>query len=86
MTSGAGGDVSSSESAAVPEIRVEAGNPTDEEVAALVAVLASSGGTPESGGRRSGESVSTAWNAPSRRMRPVVRRGYRAWRRNALPH
>jgi hypothetical protein len=72
----------------MPLFSVVSGNPTEEEIAALTVVLMARAAAQDAGGggRRSGERVSTAWNQPSRRMRPVVRRGYRAWRRNALPH
>lgn len=68
----------------VPFLRVVAGRPTDAELAAVVTVFAALTRQPPSG--RSAQPVSTAWNSPARRMRPVVRPGARAWRRAALPH
>jgi hypothetical protein len=61
-----------------PAIRIERGTPTDEELAALVAVLLSRPAAPAGGPARS------RW---LERARPgtAVRRGPHAWRTAALP-
>ena len=66
-----------------PDVSVVTGNPTAEELAAVVTVLV---WRSRAVGDRPPPPVPTAWNAPARRMRPVVRRGPGAWRRSALPH
>jgi hypothetical protein len=62
-------------------LQVVRGDPTPEEIAALVAVLtararAAAGPGPE---RRS------AWADPGRRLRPGLHHGPGAWRASALP-
>ncbi|MEP6527580.1 MAG: acyl-CoA carboxylase subunit epsilon [Nocardioidaceae bacterium] len=64
-----------------PLLRIVKGEPTPEELAALVAVIAARSqvasapsATPES-----------RWAAPHHRMRRVLRRGPGAWRASALP-
>ena len=60
---------------AVPEIRVLKGTPTDAELAALVAVLAAAGGTPESGAQEL-----NLWGHPVDKLRyPVT-----SWQRVTL--
>ncbi|GEL24979.1 acetyl-CoA carboxylase biotin carboxyl carrier protein subunit [Pseudonocardia sulfidoxydans NBRC 16205] len=62
--------------------RVVRGEPSDEEVAALTAVLlaaASSAGTGTAPARRD------RWSDPVRRMRGPLRPGPGAWRASALP-
>jgi hypothetical protein len=53
---------------------------TDEEIAAIVAVFSSLGGSPQP----SKEPVST-WAARHRRVRPPLRPGPGAWRASGLP-
>ena len=63
-----------------PFLRVVRGDATPEEVAAVVAVLASlqvSGGAP----RR----VRPEWNAPHRLVRRTLAHGPGGWRSSALP-
>jgi hypothetical protein len=67
------------EPVAAPVLRVVRGEPTAEELAALVAVVASLG-SPTPAPRRRPE-----WNAPRRLTRVVHRRGPGAWRSSALP-
>ncbi len=70
------------EQRAAPLFAVVSGDPTAEEVAALVAVLSFRAGTE----RSSDPAVApSAWSAPSRRMRGDLRHGPDAWRRSALP-
>ncbi|MGW5239984.1 acyl-CoA carboxylase subunit epsilon [Monashia sp. NPDC004114] len=77
---GASGETSAP-GAELPVIRVESGSPTPEEIAVLVAVLASAGGDdePTASRRRS------AWSDPSWRLiGPEARAG--GWRASGLPH
>ena len=64
-----------------PFLRVVKGNPTPEELAALVSVLASLAGPTAAGPRRTPE-----WNAPRRLHRVVAPHGPGGWRASALPH
>ncbi len=65
---------------APPLLRVVKGDPSPEELAALIAVLASVGGGPETPERRPPE-----WNAPRRLTRVTHRHGPGAWRASGLP-
>ena len=63
-----------------PLLRVVSGNPTEEELAAILAVVASRG------------AVTTApspqfslWARKSRMVRPVQRPGFGAWRASMMP-
>ena len=63
-----------------PLLRVVRGEPTPEELAALLAVLASrTAGTPDVPHSRS------AWNDPARRVRRPVVHGPGGWRSSAYP-
>jgi hypothetical protein len=64
-----------------PALRIVKGDPTPEEIAALVAVLArrGSGAAPPPPPRRS------EWASHQRRMRPAVHPAPGAWRASALP-
>jgi hypothetical protein len=63
-----------------PVLRVVKGDPTPEELAALVAVVASLGGPAAPTARRM-----PVWNAPARLQRRVLRPGLGAWRGSGLP-
>lgn len=67
-----------------PVLRVERGNPTAEELAAVVAVLAAAGGDPgpaqDGPGRRP-----SLWTARSRFARAPHSAGPGAWRASSLP-
>jgi acyl-CoA carboxylase epsilon subunit len=61
---------------------IVSGDPSPEELAALVAMLAARltpGDVGSRGGRRS------EWGAPARRMRGIHRHGPGAWRASAWP-
>ena len=75
-------DAPSSEPAGAtePALRVVKGDPTPEELGALVAVVASLGGPAAPNPRRT-----PVWNAPSRLQRRVLRTGAGAWRGSGLP-
>jgi hypothetical protein len=63
-----------------PLLRVVAGDPSPEELAALVAVLASLSGSSAPPRR-----PVAAWNAPRRLHRVVHPHGPGAWRASGLP-
>jgi acyl-CoA carboxylase epsilon subunit len=63
-----------------PLLRVVKGDPTPEEVAALVAVVASLGSEGEPPTRRTPE-----WSAPHRKTRVTLPHGPGGWRSSALP-
>ena len=63
-----------------PLLRVVKGDATEEEIAALVGVLASLGTTSAPPPRRSPE-----WQAPRRRVRPALAPGPGGWRVSGLP-
>lgn len=65
-------------------VSVVSGNPTDEELAALVALLsARSAATAAAASQRR---TASEWAAPRYRMRAAVRRRPDGWRFSALPH
>ncbi len=53
--------------APAPMLRIVNGNPSDEEVAVLVAVLGSTGGSPDSGSSKPRD----LWGTPADRLRPA---------------
>jgi hypothetical protein len=63
-----------------PLLRVVRGEPSAEELAALVAVVASLGAPAAAPPRRTPE-----WNANRRMQRPALRAGRGAWRASSLP-
>ncbi|SOC52511.1 acyl-CoA carboxylase subunit epsilon [Ornithinimicrobium cerasi] len=65
-----------------PVIRVERGNPTPEQLAALVVVLSAAGG---SGAEQGTGRPRTLWTARSRFARPRPAVGPGGWRASALP-
>jgi acyl-CoA carboxylase epsilon subunit len=64
-----------------PLLRVVRGEPTAEELAALVAVVSARG----AGADASPPTPRSAWNAPYRLVRRPVQQGPDGWRRSALP-
>ena len=72
-------DLNEQEQPARPQLRVVRGNPTPEELAALVAVLASRGGAaPEP------EPVRSAWGRPGAAIRRPLPHGPGAWRESGF--
>jgi hypothetical protein len=65
-----------------PMIKVVRGNPTPEELAALVAVLAA---RAAGGGEAAPPEAPSAWRDPARRVRRPLRPGPGAWRASAWP-
>lgn len=63
-----------------PYLRVVRGQPTAEELAALVAVLAARSAAPAPALK-----LRSAWADPSRRLGLTHRAGPGAWRRSTLP-
>ncbi|MBO0830773.1 MAG: acyl-CoA carboxylase subunit epsilon [Actinobacteria bacterium] len=63
-----------------PLLSVTGGEPTAEELAALLIVLGSRAHEPS--GTRPGRSQ---WSAPARMLRPPLRPGPGAWRASGLP-
>jgi len=65
-----------------PMLRVVRGDPTDEEIAALVAVLSARtyGAVPAGDAR-----VRSQWRNRARNIRPAIGPGPGAWRASGLP-
>ncbi|MBW8806874.1 MAG: acyl-CoA carboxylase subunit epsilon [Catenulisporales bacterium] len=73
-------------SAASPEIRVVQGNPTPDEVAAVVAVLAAVSATQlRSGNDQRSDKPPSGWTARERGVRAPLRAGPGGWRASAFP-
>jgi len=64
-----------------PTLRVVSGDPTPEEIAALVAVVASLGAVADAPPRRTPE-----WRAHHRKVRATYRHGPGGWRSSGQPH
>ena len=64
-----------------PVLRVVKGDPTPEEVAALVAVIAALGSGPADEKPK----PRSAWADPARRLRAALPHGPGAWRSSGLP-
>jgi hypothetical protein len=65
----------------IPLLRVVKGDPTPEELAALVAVIAALGSSSAPAQRRTPE-----WTAPRRLHRVPQHHGPDGWRSSGLPH
>ncbi len=63
-----------------PHLRIVRGDPTPEEIAALVAVVASLGGDGAPAERRTPE-----WSAHQRKLRTTYPHGPGGWRASGLP-
>ncbi|MUH43030.1 MAG: acyl-CoA carboxylase subunit epsilon [Actinobacteria bacterium] len=61
------------------DIAVRAGNPSPEELAAVIAVLMSASSTSDT----SAHATQSKWNHPSSRLRTPVSPGPNAWRTSA---
>jgi len=75
-------DVTREPATPTPLLRVVKGDPSPEELAALVSVLAALGGSAESDTRAS---APAAWNSPRRLHRVVHPHGPGGWRGSGLP-
>ena len=63
-----------------PLLRVVSGDPTEEELAAILAVLAGRGAARPAPHRQF-----SLWARKSRMVRPVQRPGFGAWRASMMP-
>ncbi|MDR2983392.1 MAG: acyl-CoA carboxylase subunit epsilon [Nocardiopsaceae bacterium] len=68
-----------------PFLYVVRGTPTEDELAAVVAVLATRARAGSAGVPLSARPVSSSWSERSRLMRESISPGPGAWRRSALP-
>jgi Acyl-CoA carboxylase epsilon subunit len=66
-----------------PVLAIVAGDPSAEEIAAVVAVLSARIGQP--GGPGADETARSGWSARSRLLRAPVLRSPGGWRASALP-
>ena len=66
-----------------PALAIVAGNPSAEQIAAVVTVL--SARAASAGRARAGETARYGWSARSRMLRAPVLRGPGGWRASALP-
>jgi len=66
-----------------PVLAFVRGNPSPEEIAAVVTVLSARARPP--GAATSGETVRSGWSARSRLLRAPVLRSPGGWRASALP-
>jgi hypothetical protein len=70
--------------AAEPALAIVGGNPSAEEIAAVVTVL--SARLRPAGATRAGQATRSRWSARSGQLRAPLLRGPGAWRASALPH
>lgn len=68
----------------IEDFKVIKGEPTDEELAAVIMVLTTQATLAEQAKKRA--SLSAEWNAPHRGVRKPFEHGAGTWRRSALPH
>jgi hypothetical protein len=68
-----------------PVLRVVRGEPTAEELAALVTVLAARSTAAAAAGRRAHAEARSLWRDRSRNVRPPLSAGPGAWRASGLP-
>jgi len=66
------------------EIRVVRGQPTDEELAAVLMVITAQATASSLAAKR--EQLRSEWNAAHRSVRKSFEHGAGTWRRSALPH
>jgi hypothetical protein len=66
-----------------PVLAIVAGDPSAEQIAAVVAVLSARIGPPERPG--GGETARSVWSARSRLLRAPTTRSPGGWRASALP-
>ena len=66
-----------------PRLTIVRGDPTPEQIAALVAVLTAR--LEPAGQTKAGEALRSGWSSRSRLMRGPLSRGPGAWRASALP-
>ena len=66
------------------EIRVVRGQPTDEELAAVLMVITAQAAASSLAAKR--KQLRPEWNAAHRSVRKSFEHGAGTWRRSALPH
>jgi hypothetical protein len=66
-----------------PRLEIVRGEPTPEDIAALVTVLTAR--LQSAGQATAGEAARSGWSSRSRMMRGALSRGPGAWRASALP-
>jgi hypothetical protein len=81
MTDDVTGETTDQKAGSAPFLRIVKGDPTPEELAALVAVLAATSSAAWSPPSR----PTPAWNAPRRLHRVVHPHGPTGWRASGLP-
>ena len=64
--------------------KVIKGEPTDEELAAVIMVLTAQAASAQAASAK--EELKSEWNAPHRGVRKSFEHGAGTWRRSALPH
>ena len=69
----------------VPVVRVIAGHPTPEELAALLTALAAVGGGDAGDAGDVDAAAPSRWSAPSERLRTAYGPGSGAWRASGMP-
>jgi hypothetical protein len=74
-------DAPDEDAAAAPLLRVVRGQPTAEELAALIAVVTARAAAADADRPRS----RSTWADPSRQLRRPMQHGPGAWRRSTLP-
>lgn len=65
---------------AAPVLRVISGNPSEEELATILAIVSARGGA-----RPAKPQAFSLWARKSRMTRPAQRPGYGAWRASMMP-
>lgn len=67
-----------------PRLTIVRGDPTPEEIAALIMVLTAR--RQSAGSAKAGEAPRYGWSSRSRMVRGPISRGPGAWRASGLPH
>jgi hypothetical protein len=68
-----------------PRLRIVRGDPSEEEVAALTAVLGAVAGAAASSSEEPAAAPRSAWADPAHRLRAPLHPGPGAWRTSGLP-
>lgn len=68
----------------IENFQVIKGEPTDEELAAVIMVLTSQAAAASA--KDANAKLTPEWNAPHRSVRKSFEHGAGSWRRSALPH
>jgi hypothetical protein len=68
-----------------PALAIVGGNPSAEQIAAVVTVLSARLEPDPAGATTAGQATRSGWSARSRQLRAPLLRGPGAWRASALP-